>query len=192
MHKIQHHEVMGFSSYVKCRKTIRQHMIAERKQRSITITDNIRLIFENKSTVQYQIQEVLYASRSSAEEDIQEQIDTYQHLLPSGQNLKATLMLEYEEASDAENNLNRFSGIEGTVYIQIGNQPRIWPHCNDDIDGQDIISPVHFLRYELAPTSIDALRRGATLQIGIAHYAIPLEGIEITGESKASLVADLI
>lgn len=189
--KLHQKEILGFKDYVHCRNQFRKGMIIQRKQRSVALTENIRLAFENKVTIQYQIQEELYAARTSDEHEILSHIETYKHLLPNGKNLIATLMVEYEDANEAETNLKTLRGIEKTVFLQIEGCERVFPHCNDDLDGQDIVSPVHFLRYELDDKMIDLLKKGVALYAGVAHYTLPLEGKKLFDITKNAVIGDL-
>ena len=188
---LEYHEVLSFEDYGKCRRQVRETMIPQRKIRSVALTENIRLSFENKSTVQYQIQEVLHAARCSTESEIKAQIETYKHLLPNGRNLIATLLLEFEDELEAQENLEQLKGIEQTLYLQVEGHPRIWPFCNDDVEGQFIICPVHYLRFELTEAQCRDLSDGASLRVGIAHFSLPIEGVLINGDSLEALKSDL-
>ena len=189
--KLYPHEVMGFDQYAICRKEIRAAMIAKRKLRSVSLTDNIRVAFENRATVVYQIQEVLYAAKCSDNEEISAQIEMYKHLLPGHNSLTATLLMEYEDGGQAAAALSYFSGIEKNIYLEVHGEGRVWPICNEDLQCQDILSPVHYLRYDFTSQMLNALKGGAGINLGIAHYRLPIDGVGITTATHQSLLRDL-
>lgn len=185
---IEQHEVLSLSEYSKQRNQIRKFMIQQRKTRCLSLTENIRLAFENKETIKYQIQEVMYATKSTSEADIVHEIKTYQHLIPCGKSLKATLFLEFDEG--AEHKLTRLRDIESTVYIQVAGFDNIWPSANEDIGSQRIISPVHYLNFGFSNGMISALKSGAKLTCGVKHHGSPVGPTEIAKNTKLALLND--
>lgn len=162
-----------------------------RKQRAIKLTEHIRVLFENRQTIQYQIQEELYAARSSCPEMIHSHLSTYRHLLPTEQSLKATLMFEYPDASEAETQLNHLKGAESTIYLQVEGHEKIWPTTNDDLGGIVIISAVHYLNFVFATEMISALRKGAAISIGMAFSSQIIGPKTIETKTRKALLSDL-
>ena len=192
MHLIQNHEVMGFNTYQNFRQPIRSQMMAARRLRSVQLTKHIRLIFENKQTVRYQIEEVMYAARSSCRAEVDEQIATYQQLLPDGRQLKATLMLEYPDAEEARTRLGQMVGIENSIFLKVGRLERIWPSANEDIGGHTMVSPVHYLSYAFSVAMKQALLAGQSVSVGIQHPGMTTDPIMLNLDTCAQLAADLL
>ena len=142
--------------------------------------------------MQYQIQEMLRAERIFESEAIAEELAAYNPLIPDGTNLKATMMLEYPDAAERRTALERLTGIENAVYLEVGTLGRVFAYADEDLARSDETktSAVHFLRFELDAAMCAALKNGAALKLGVDHelYRHELEG---SAELRKSLAADL-
>lgn len=185
---IEQHEVLSLREYSAQRNRIRKLMIQQRKTRCLALTENIRLAFENKETIKYQIQEVMYAAKSAGEADIIHEIKTYQHLIPCGKSLKATLFLEFEV--NAEQRLSLLRDIESTIFMQVEGFDKVWPICNEDIGSERMISPVHYLHFAFSDRMIQSLESGAALYCGSEHIHCPVVAKEVSQYTKDALLAD--
>ena len=124
---------------------------------------------------------------------IQEELDAYNPLIPDGRNWKATFMLEYEDPQQRKDALERLAGIEDRVWLRVDSGARIYAIADEDMDrerGQKTAA-VHFLRFELPPEAIRALKRGATVTAGIDLPAYQVAEVRFPAEVVASLCADL-
>ena len=193
MGKIQRNELLSLEAYYKARPDMRQRAIAERKKRTVILSEHLNLIFENKFLMQYQIQEMLRVEKIFEDESIQEEMETYNALVPDGSNFKATMMLEYTNEVDRKVALAKLIGIEHRVFIEVEGQPRVYAIANEDLDRStaEKTSSVHFLRFELTNAMKKALEVGAQMKVGCDHKEYPSHVESLPAETLASLVEDL-
>jgi hypothetical protein len=167
-------------------------VIAHKKNRTVRLGDHVTLIFEDELTIRYQVQEMLRIEKTFEETGIQDELDAYNPLIPDGTNLKATMMIEYEDAAVRKAELAKLKGIEDRVYVQADGQPKAYAIADEDLEreNEEKTSSVHFLRFEFDPAAIDAIKRGAALALGIDHpnYTVRLD--EVAPQVQAALVRD--
>jgi precorrin-3B methylase len=144
-------------------------------------------------TIRYQIQEMLRAERTYEEAGIQDELDAYNPLVPDGANWKATLMIEYPDVEERHRMLARLVGIEDRVWVQIGGEPRVYAIADEDLERDTVekTSAVHFLRFELAPGMVAALKSGAPLALGVDHPEYIHAIGSVAPAVRASLLNDL-
>jgi len=167
-------------------------VLAHKRDRTVHIGDHVTLIFEDELTVRYQIQEMLRIERTFDEEGIRAELDAYTPLIPDGTNLKATMLIEFEDPEERRVALSRLKGIERAVYLQVGHLPKIFAVADEDLEreNESKTSAVHFLRFEFEPTAVAALRQGASLAAGVEHAQYPGRIDALPPEVTASLLRD--
>ena len=150
MGKIKREELLTLEAYYKARPEMRQQAIAERKKRTVMLGEHLNMIFENKFLMQYQIQEMLRVEKIFEDEGIQDEMDTYNALVPDGTNFKVTMKLEYVNEADRKIALAKLIGVEDRVFIEVEGQPRVYAFANEDLDRTtaEKTSSVHFLRFD--------------------------------------------
>jgi hypothetical protein len=190
MQKLTADDLLSLELYHKERPRMRAEVLAHKRHRQAAIGANLTLYFEDRMTMQYQVQEMLRAERIFESEAIAEELEAYNPLIPDGTNLKATMMLEYPDVAERRTALERLKGIENCVYLEVGKLGRVFAHADEDLERTDgtKTSAVHFLRFELAPAMRDALKAGAALTLGIDHegYRHELHGSPALGKSLAA------
>ena len=193
MKKIARESLMTLEAYAKARKDFRAKVIAHKKDRTAHLGEHVTLIFEDELTVRYQVQEMLRVERIFEEEGIQDELDAYNPLIPDGRNLKATMMIEYEDEAERRAALAKLRGIEDKTWIRVEGCERVYAIADEDLEREteEKTSSVHFLRFELTPEMAAAMKYGVTVAIGIdhPHYAAALD--PIPAPMRASLAADL-
>ncbi len=164
-------ELMSLEKYAKSRFDFRSSIIALKAKREVKIGDNIRLLFENRSTILYQVQEMLRIERIFEQDGILEELSVYNPLIPNGSNLKATMMIEYTDVEKRKKQLKLLLGVEKLLYLQIAGNKKITPIANEDLvrDTDEKTSSVHFLRFELNKHEISAFSRGDSVIFGCGH-----------------------
>jgi hypothetical protein len=184
---------MPLEAYAKLRPEFRAKVMAHKKDRTLQLGENVTLIFEDELTIRYQVQEMLRAERIFEEEGISDELEAYNPLVPDGSNWKATMMIEYPDENERRAWLSRLIGIEDKVYVQVAGCERVYAIADEDLERENDqkTSSVHFMRFELTPVMVSALRGGADLAIGVDHpnYAARLQ--KVAEASRASLIADL-
>lgn len=145
-------ELLSAADYEEQRTDIRRRIIDLKKRRRITIGEYITLVFENRETVLFQIQEMLRTERIFAPEKIQEECDVYNALLPRTNELSATLYIEITDPDKIQELLDSFKGIDNPdiVAISIGRE-KVFANFEAGHSNEEKISAVHFVRFATTP-----------------------------------------
>jgi len=193
MAQITRDSLLTLEAYARARPQFRARVMAHKKNRTLQLGGHLTLIFEDELTVRYQVQEMLRAERMFEESGIQGELDAYNPLIPDGANWKATLMIEYPDVDERRRMLARLIGIEDRVWVQVAGHARVRAIADEDLerDTAKKTSAVHFLRFELDPAMVWALKKGAALAAGVDHpeYSHTLGAVDPA--VRASLVNDL-
>lgn len=184
--------LLSLEAYAKARKEFRAKVIAHKKNRTVSLGSNVTLIFEDELTIRYQIQEMLRIEKTFEEEGIQDELDAYNPLVPDGTNLKATMMIEYDDPAVRKRELAKLIGIEDKVYLQVDGFDKVYAIADEDLEreNEEKTSSVHFLRFEFTPAMIEALKKGAALAMGIDHPNYRVRVDEVAPNVQAALVKD--
>ena len=190
---IQRDSLMTLEAYAKARKEYRARVIPHKKARTVHLGEHITLMFEDELTMRYQIQEMLLSEKAFEEEAIRDELEVYNPLVPDGSNWKATMLLEYEDVDERRTALTQLKGVEDRVWVAVAGFAKIWAIADEDLPRENEVktSAVHFLRFELEPAMVTALKRGAPLAIGVDHPAYRAEISPTDAATREALVADL-
>ena len=193
MNTLSRADLWSLEEYAEVRPGFRAEVMAHKKSRQLALGEHARLYFEDRLTIKYQIQEMLRIEKVFEAEGIREELDAYNPLIPDGHNWKATFMIEYGDPAERALRLGEMIGIEDKVWLQVEGFDKIYPIADEDLDRQtaDKTSSVHFLRFELDPSTINAVANGAAIGAGIDHPAYPVEIPAIPAEIRDSLAGDL-
>ena len=193
MAKITRDSLMTLEAYAKARKEFRARVMQHKEHRRIALGPHVTLYFEDELTMRYQVQEMLHAERIFEEEGIQEELDTYNPLVPDGRNFKATMMIEYPDPEERDARLKELIGIEDRLWIEVEGAGRGWAIADEDLDREtgDKTSAVHFLRFELDDAMAARLKQGAALTAGIDHVGYQANAVATDAVRKA-LLQDLV
>jgi len=183
---------MGLEQYAAERAAFRAQVMAHKKDRQVAIGPNATLYFEDRLTVQYQVQEMLRIERIFEPQEIEAELAAYNPLIPDGSNWKATFMLEFPEVEERRVALAAMIGIEDRVWVQVDGHAKVYGIADEDLEraNADKTSAVHFLRFELDPASAAALREGAGVAMGMDHPAYSRR-VDLAPETRIALAADL-
>src|SRR6516162_5659151 len=120
MKKVALADIVGNAAYEKVREKFRQRIIELKQRRRIAVGDKVTLVFENRDTVIFQIQEMMRAEKISDLDKIREEIEVYNELMPAPGELSATLFLEIEDQTHLRDELLKFLGIDECVLLSVG------------------------------------------------------------------------
>ena len=192
MQKLTRHDLWSLEEYATNRDSFRKRVINHKRRRRLQLSQHASLHFEDRFTMQYQIQEMLRTERIFESELIQEEIDTYNPLIPDGNNWKATLLFEYEDPVRRAAALQRMGGIEHQVFVKIGDSDPNFAIANEDLErtSDTKTAAVHFLRFQLDQESIHEIASGAVIQIGIDYKTLSC-CVDVDETLRRELLRDL-
>lgn len=184
-------DLYNLETYAVERAAFRARVLAHKQVRKLQLGEHVTLLFEDRLTIQYQIQEMLRIERIFEPAAIQDELDAYNPLIPGGHDLKATMLIEYADVDLRRRELARLGGIERHVYAEVAGIGRAATHADEDMDrsNDDKTSAVHFLRFEFTASQISSLRAGATLSFGIDDARMPAT-VEVPMTIREALLRD--
>ena len=185
--------LLTLEAYAKVRGSMRERVIEHKKNRCARLGNHLTFLFEDETTIRYQIQEMLHIEKIFEEEGIAAELEAYLPLVPDGSNFKATMQIEYENETERRAALGRLIGIEDRVFIQIGDEAAVYAIADEDLERENSekTSAVHFLRFELTDSMKKNLRSGASLTLGCDHPNYPVPASRLSDTVVRSLLDDL-
>lgn len=193
MKKLVSSDLFSLENYSQQRDEFRSKVLAHKKRRQLQLGEHMTLNFEDRLTIQYQIQEMLRVERILEPRGIEDELDAYNPLIPEGCNWKATLQLEYENVDERKVALSRLLHVEDRVYIQVHGFDCVWAIADEELPRETALktSSVHFLCFDLSPTMVAAVKTGALIRIGVDHKAYRATVDAIPLSLHQSLASDL-
>jgi len=193
MNKLTRDDLFSLEQYAETRSAFRDKVMEHKKNRRLDLGTNAALYFEDRLTMQYQVQEMLRIERIFEADGINEELEAYNPLIPDGSNWKATFMVEFPEAEERRAMLTQLVGIEDRVFVQVADFDRVFAIADEDLERADEekTSAVHFLRFELPAEQVAALKSGSALIAGIDHDNYRVEISPVPDNIRNALIADL-
>jgi len=189
---LTHKDLHSLEEYSRIRNDFKRYAVNHRKHRQVELGNHMTVHFEDRVTVKYQIQEMLLIERTFTAEGIQDELDAYNPLIPTGTNLKATLTIEYSDPILRAQKLEELRNVEDRVYVKVeGHQP-VYAIADEDMDRSTDTktAAVHFLRFELTPEMIADLRDlNTAFTVGSDHPSYK-EYTRVNTLTKEMLVKD--
>jgi hypothetical protein len=192
MQPLSRQDLISLEQYAEQRGDFRARVMAHKKTRQVPIGAHATLYFEDRLTMQYQVQEMLRAERIFEADGIQEELDAYNPLIPDGSNWKATFMIEFDDVDERRDALARLLGIEDKLWVQAGDQDKVYAIADEDLERatEDKTSAVHFVRFELTPAMVSAVKAGSPVRMGSDHADYRYEA-ELAPAARDALANDL-
>ncbi|HQU15558.1 MAG: hypothetical protein B7Z66_00740 [Chromatiales bacterium 21-64-14] len=193
MQKLTREDLYALERYAELRPGFRAQVIEHKRHRQVALGPSLALLFEDRLTIQYQIQEMLRVERIFEVAGIQDELDAYNPLIPDGANWKATMMVEFPDEDERRRQLARLVGIEDRVWVRVSGFEPVYAVADEDMERatEEKTSAVHFLRFELDAPMVAAIKGGAALAIGVAHEHYDHTVDPVPGSVHAALVRDL-
>ena len=175
MQKLTREDLHSLEQYAQMRPEFRARVMAHKKNRRVDIGPNFTLYFEDRLTIQYQVQEMLRIEKIFEADGIMEELGAYNPLIPDGGNLKCTAMLEWGDVEERKKRLADLVGIEHTVWARVDGHDKVFAISNEDLERStdEKTSAVHFMRFEFTQDMINELLGGADLEFGTDHESYP-------------------
>jgi len=192
MPAIARDSLLTLEAYAKERSAFRARVLAHKRNRIVHLGPHVTLLFEDELTIRYQIQEMLRIEKTFDESGIQQEVDAYNPLVPDGSNLKATMLLEYEDADARHAALAQLRGIEDHVFMRVAGFPVVRAIADEDLDREndDKTSAVHFVRFELTPAMIAAFKAATPVALTVDHPNYQAEVAMISPLVQETLASD--
>ena len=185
-------DLYSLEEYSKLRTEFRKTSMQHKRLRKVHVGPHVTLLFEDRLTMQYQVQEVLRVERIFEEKEIEEELGAYNPLIPTGQNLKATMLIEYEDEEERRRALNRLTDIEDRVWVRIADGDQVYAIADEDMERErgEKTSSVHFLRFEFSTDACTAAKAGASIAVGVDHDNYRYANDPVDDKIRAALVRD--
>jgi hypothetical protein len=187
--KVALEDIVGFSAYEKMREKFRERIIELKQRRRVSVGDKVTLVFENRDTAIFQIQEMMRAEKIGDLDKIREEIDVYNELVPEPGALSATLFLEIEDQTHLRDELLKFLGIDEAVYLKVGNHS-IHARFEKGRSKEDKISAVQYVKFPFPEPALQAFVKGETAELVIDHPNYKASA-PLRPETRQSLMEDL-
>jgi hypothetical protein len=186
-------DLLSLETYARERESFRARVMAYKKNRQLQVGPHTTWLFEDRLTIQYQVQEMLRAERIFEAAGIADELASYNPLIPDGSNWKVTFLIEFSDPEERRVALSRLKGIERRCWVQIEGQARVGAIADEDLEreNEEKTSAVHFLRFELDPGMRAALKSGANLSVGIDHENYRHSIARVADNVRSALTADL-
>lgn len=194
MEKLAPTDLMSPEQYARERPAFRARVLRHKGERQLAVGPNTTWHFEDRLTMQYQVQEMLRTERIFEPQGIAAELGAYNPLIPDGSNWKVTLLIEYAQPEDRGQALARLKGVEDGCWVQVAAHARVFAIADEDLEreNEEKTSAVHFLRFELTPGMIAGLKAGAMLAVGVDHEHYRYVVHEVPAAIRLALVADFV
>jgi hypothetical protein len=189
MRKVAMDDIVGLAAYEKIRQDFRRRIIELKQKRRISLGDRLSLVFENRDTVIFQIQEMLRVENISDLDKIRREIATYNQLIPDSRELSATLFLEIEDQTHLRDELVKFQGIEEAITLRIAAH-QIQARFEPGRSKENKISAVHYIRFRFNDQELEPFVSGTRTELVIDHRNYQAT-VVLQPETQRSLVEDL-
>lgn len=194
MPKLSRSDLMSLEQYSTGRKEFRARVLEHKRNRIVTVGPNASWCFEDRLTIQYQVQEMLRVERIFEAAGIADELAAYNPLIPDGSNWKVTFLIEYPDADERRVKLGALKGVEDRCWVEVGGFERVYAIADEDLEREndEKTSAVHFLRFELTPPMAEQVKAGAAISIGVDHENYRHEVRPLPTSVRDSLATDLL
>jgi len=193
MQKLARADLMSLEQYASDRPRLRSEVIAHKQLRNVAVGPNMTWCFEDRTTIRYQVLEMLRAERIFESQGIQAELDAYNPLIPDGSNWKVTLLLEFPDPAERRAALEKLIGVEDRCWVRVSEMQRVFANADEDLarENDEKTSAVHFLRFELSATMVEAMKGNGSLSIGVDHEQYRYSRSPLPAAVRDALRADL-
>jgi hypothetical protein len=189
--KVSLDEILGLDRYERERDDLRRKTIALKKHRRVAVGNQVTLVFENHDTMLFQIQEMIRAERIVDLDKIREEMEVYNELIPNGDELSATLLVEITESDRIREELVALIGIDEAVTLRVGDAFEIPAEFEPGRSKEDKLSAVQYVRFRFGPPARAAfLDEKNAAQVCIRHPNYQHSAV-IEPAVRVSLIEDL-
>jgi hypothetical protein len=193
MRKLTVDDIVDMRAYERERDELRRRVIALKRVRRVTLGPIMTLVFENTTTMRWQVQEMARAERMLRDEQIEHEVETYNELIPEPGELSATMMIELTSEPALREWLPKLVGIHDHLWIVVADGERVQGSVSDEdelrLTRDDITAAVHFLKFRFTEEEVDMFARGP-VHVVVGHPEYDYD-VVLTEEQHAQLLGDL-
>ncbi len=192
MQTLMQNDILGKAEYEQSRDQFRRRVMVQKDRRRVPLGDHCTILFENRDTLLYQVQEMLRAEDSWARPGaIEAELEAYTPLLPGDGDLSATLMLEYEVPAERARMLERLIGLEHHVWLCVGDAEPIRGTFDTRQMDEGKISSVQYVRFALDPARRALLAAdGTVVRLVIDHPDYAAQAV-LSEETRKAIAKDI-
>ena len=190
---LERKDLWSLEQYAERREGFRAEVLAHKQSRRVLIGQHILLVFEDETTIRYQIQEMLRIEKVFEAAGIEEELEAYNPLIPDGGNWKCSMLIKNPEVQERRQRLAELLNVENRVWVQVGETEKLFALADEDLEraNEDKTSAVHFLRFQLGEVQVSAVKAGAAITFGIDHKNCQERDVQVGEDVRRSLAADL-
>ncbi len=184
-------EIVGVGAYEALRDDYRARLIAHKRPRRLAVGDRVTLIFENRETIRFQVQEMIRVEGIREPDKVQMELDVYNELVPGDGELSATLMIEITDLAEIRPELDRLIGLDEHVSLRLAGREPIPARFDAKQLEEDRIAAVQYIKWRLQPDEVEAFCKveiAAEIAIDQENYRV---SAEIPRDTRHSLIEDL-
>jgi hypothetical protein len=182
MKPVQRAELLDLATYARMREDVRREVMAAKAVRRVHVGPYVTLLFENRRTVWYQIQEMLRAERITEEAGIAHELETYNEILGGPGELGATLLIEIDDPAIRAVKLREWRDLPRHVYARLEDDTRVRPTYDPRQVGAERLSSVQYVKF--------AVGGRVPMAVGVDLPALAGE-TTLRAEERRALEADL-
>ncbi len=183
MKLVERSTILDYVTYEEQREQLRACVLAEKARRRVHVGEHLTLLFENRDTVRYQVQEMVRIERIVKEADILHELETYNELLGGPGELGATLLIEIDDPQERARKLSEWMELPWRLYAELGDGERVYARFDERQVGEARLSAVHYVKFAVGGRTPVAI--GCDLP-GIDARAV------LRDEQRAALAEDLV
>jgi hypothetical protein len=191
MRKLTLEDIKDLREYERERDEFRRHVIAMKKRRRVQLGDLLTITFENTDTMRFQIQEMARIERMLTDDQIRNEVDTYNELIPDSRELSGTLFIEIDDKERLYEWLPKLVGIQRAVSIWLhdGSSVPSSPEDEERLTREETTTTVHYLKFRFSSEQVDAFASDS-VRIVVDHPNYDAV-VELTEEQRSELLGDL-
>ena len=185
-------DIADARAYERERAAFREHIIELKRVRRVHVGTVVSIVFENRDTMRYQVQEMARVEKIFTDDGIQAELDVYNPLVPEPGELCATLFLELTSDDQVREWLPRLVGIERSIVLRLADGQMV--RCEveaqhaSQLTREEATAAVHFVHFRLTTAQVAQFRDGTELVVDHPHYQ---EAVELSPSTVAALRRDL-
>ena len=174
MSKLTLDDILDTRAYERVRDDFRSRVMEVKRRRRVHVGTLVTLMFENRDTMQLQVQEMIRVEHINTDEGVMDELRAYNPLIPEPGQLCATMFIELTSDDQLREWLPKLAGIERAVELHLADGSIVFGHLDAQheaaLSRDDVTAAVHYLYFDFTPAQVDAFAKGAKVVIQLPSY----------------------